>query len=179
VTEVGEAHHQAMPYAQGLMHDQHRLSGLLEGLTQKHVVEHAVGIVGESFIDVAVVDRKSLFDGGVDAFLRDLHSRAANLLLVDQHLEQGASSTAQVEHAGARLYDVHDEHVVEAFALRVAGDGVRRIRSRCRRVRETHLHPLRARRRRAVTSRKWLITCVCWSVSTKKASWPNEEWMST
>src|SRR5665648_1179256 len=86
VTEVGKADHEVLGHPERLAHHEGRRPRLLQSLAENDVVKHAVRVVGEAFVNVAVVDGEAFAHSLVDFLLGDLHPRPANVLPVDQEL---------------------------------------------------------------------------------------------
>ena len=105
--------------AQHVLEHHARVARGLQRLRQDHEVEGVVRIVGEIGVGVALDHRQALGHAFVDALARQFDAAAVDAAGLRQQPQQLAVAAADVEHLGAALDHVGDQHQVDAGAAGV------------------------------------------------------------
>ena len=98
MAEIGERHDGPPSDPQQVFENDLRLARRLDRLRQDHVVEGIVRIIRQIRVGIALDDRQSLGEAGVDAFARDLDAASVDTLAVPQERQQIAIAAADIEH---------------------------------------------------------------------------------
>ena len=165
--EVGERDDGVAADAQELL--QHLLGPQrgLDGEAQDGVVEGIVGVVGEIAVGVALDHGEPARHAGIDPLALDLDAAPIHSLGVGQELQQRAVAAPHVEHARALRHHLGDQEVVGA--IDELGGGCQHQPSRA---------GFRSRRRAAALRKPRMVANSSGS-SSRKASWPLSDSIST
>src|SRR5688572_5516700 len=165
MAEVRESDDGAPPDAKHLAQNLERLANLLEGLTQNHVFESFVRIIGKALIDVSLVHRDAARDRPLDPSTDNLHATRVDAFMLREPLKQLAIAAADVQDTRVRLNNIANDRVVAAakdLTNEWAAPDFRWGRR----------HEAFAAFSRNVLARKPRMSSVCSATSTRKASCP-------
>ena len=97
----------------------------LQGAAEHHVIERAIGVMGQIAVGVAMHHRQAACDGAGDLGHVDLDAAGVTVALAGQFVDQLAVAAADVEHARAWGDHFGDQSQIEAHVLGDVAHGFR------------------------------------------------------
>ena len=114
VSKVRKGHDSIVANAQHLSQNFQRVPGFLQRLAEDDVLECLGGIVGQAFVDIALINGHAARDGPLHQRSVDLHAAGIHALVNREPFQQFAIAAAEVQHLGVGLHDFADDGVVAA-----------------------------------------------------------------
>src|SRR5436190_19875362 len=114
VTEIRKCHDRPPSNAQHLSQDFERMTALLQRLAENHVIEGAIRIVCQTFVDIALIRGYTARDCSLHLAARDLNAARFDTFVRGQPLQQFTLAAAEVEHTRARLDNFPYDCVIAA-----------------------------------------------------------------
>src|SRR5437660_5708450 len=109
VSEIRKGDDSMLTYPQHVVQDFERLSSLLQRLAKDHIVEGAVGKIGQRFLQIAMKNGHAARDSLLRFRSGNLNPARIHALVQRQPLQQFSLAAAKIENACIRLDELADD----------------------------------------------------------------------